>query len=124
MSYKTLTDPLPPVFAKSPERDVSSRSGSSERIIKAESARPTLSKPLEVKNERQLDMTNWTAVTWIWIIIVPIIVWCLLLFLMPTFVKANENGTSLDHRSMLLWTLVISLVIWILFFGFAKCKTC
>jgi hypothetical protein len=58
------------------------------------------------------------------VIIVPIAVWCLLLVLMPSFVKKAQGESKLDHQSLLLWTLILSLVIWILCFGFAKCKSC
>jgi uncharacterized membrane protein YoaK (UPF0700 family) len=76
------------------------------------------------KSGETFRILDWNTTTWVWIIIVPIAVWCLLLVLMPTFVKRYQNESKLDHQSLLLWTLILSLVIWILFFGFAKCKSC
>lgn len=68
---------------------------------------------------------EFTSTTWLWIIIVPIVVWFIIILLIPSFVRTKANNPNeLDHSSVLLWTLVISLIIWILFFGFAKCKSC
>ena len=68
---------------------------------------------------------EFTSATWLWIIVVPIAVWFIIILLIPSFVKTKPgHPNELDHSSVLLWTLVISLIIWILFFGFAKCKTC
>lgn len=66
--------------------------------------------------------TAWTGSTWFWIVIVPIIVFVLLMTLMPTFVEKKDEGVN--PSSVLLWTLVITLIIWSLFWGFSKCKTC
>lgn len=68
---------------------------------------------------------EFQSTTWLWIVVVPVAVWFVIILLVPSFVKTSTgNPNELDHASVLLWTLVITLIIWILFFGFAKCKTC
>lgn len=67
---------------------------------------------------------EFQTTTWLWIMIIPIVVWLVIVLLMPTFVVSSSDEKRLDQNSVLLWTLIISLIIWILFFGFAKCKTC
>ncbi len=118
---RTLQTQLPEVFDKSPPRDSSLRA--SQKVY------PGFQSDVMAGSDTCVhphdDPRSWTHTTWIWIIIVPIIVWFILLLLMPTFVKMSKtNKAELDHSSMLLWTLIISLIIWILFWGFAKCKTC
>uniref|UniRef100_A0A6C0CHS6 Uncharacterized protein n=1 Tax=viral metagenome TaxID=1070528 RepID=A0A6C0CHS6_9ZZZZ len=77
------------------------------------------------RNAVQNGVREFTSSTWLWIIVVPIAVWFIIILLIPSFVKERSgHPNELDHSSVLLWTLVISLIIWILFFGFAKCKSC
>lgn len=70
---------------------------------------------------------SWSTATWIWIILVPIIVWVILIVLIPSFVTDGDgsNGQNqVDHRQVLLWTLVISVVIWVLLWSLNYCKSC
>lgn len=67
----------------------------------------------------------WSVSTWIWIILVPVIVWFILLLLRPEFVNTDKDGDRvLDHRQLILWTLVISLIIWIVLFASNYCRDC
>ena len=72
--------------------------------------------------------SSWSASTWFWIIAVPIIVLVLLMVLMPTFVEMSKTNGDDNGRfnpaSLLMWTLIITLIVWVLFWGFSKCKTC
>ena len=123
MATKTLRTPIPPTFSKSPKKDVSAKLTGERTMMPAKT--PDEIRTNQVgKSSDTLRIIEWDNASWIWVIVVPIAVWCLLLILMPTFVKRHQNESKLDHQSMLLWTLIISLVIWILFFGFAKCKSC
>lgn len=70
------------------------------------------------------DAKEFESTTWLWIIVVPVAVWLVIILLMPSFVVSSSDEKKLDQNSVLLWTLIISLIIWILFFGFSKCKTC
>lgn len=123
MTQRTLNSTIPPTFSKSPQRDVSSRLVSERNVFNAKTTNEVRS--LEVgKSGDTLRLVELDSMTWAWLIVVPIAVWCLLFVLMPTFVKKQNGNSNVDHQSLLIWTLIISLVIWILFFGFAKCKSC
>lgn len=73
--------------------------------------------------QRGDTIQNWTAATIFWIIIIPVVVYIMILILRPTFVKL-QNDDSLDVTSSILWTMIISIIIWVLFWGFAKCRNC
>ena len=77
----------------------------------------------EVQCENSLT-GEWAVSTWIWIILVPVLVWIILLLLAPTFVLQTKDGNQVDHRQMILWTLVISAIIWILLWSLNYCKSC
>lgn len=70
------------------------------------------------------DAHEFSSTTWLWIIVVPIAVWLIIILLMPSFVISGSEENKLDQNSVILWTLIISIIIWILFFGFSRCKTC
>jgi hypothetical protein len=131
MSVRVLDKPLPPTFDKPETFDTSSRSSALRqrasrtrwRDVDTDNGPSDLTSTTS-KTENAKGMMDWTSTTWVWVIVVPIVVACLLIILVPSFVKTVDDEKKLDHFSLVLWTLVISLIIWILFFGFAKCKTC
>jgi hypothetical protein len=123
MESRTLQSPVPSTFTKSPPKDVSARSIGERNAYPSKTAEDIRNKEVG-KSGETVSIIDWNTTTWVWIIVVPIAVWCLLMVLMPTFVKRYQNESKLDHQSLMMWTLIISLVIWILFFGFAKCKSC
>jgi hypothetical protein len=123
MATRDFQSPLPPTFSKSPKRDTSPKLAGERNVRLAQT--PDEVRSMEVgKAGDTTRIMEWNSASWVWIIVVPVVVWCLLLVLMPTFVKKGQDGNKLDHQSMLLWTLILSLIVWILFFGFAKCKSC
>ena len=78
----------------------------------------------DAQSENSL-LGSWSTSTYIWIIVVPVVVYIMLLMLVPTFVLKDANGTSqVDHRQMLLWTLIISAILWVMLWGMNYCKSC
>jgi hypothetical protein len=137
MATRTVDNPPERVFNRSPRK--MQRPSLSERthsLIKP----PIQPDKYGINTFGEMDVTStrdrlgievgngvreFTSTTWLWIIIVPIAVWFIIILLIPSFVRTKPgHPNELDHSSVLLWTLVISLIIWILFFGFAKCKSC
>jgi hypothetical protein len=128
MTTRTVDLPPEAVFNK-PPRDL-------PQAATSEKSRTFLKNPLSpdqngvnrygVSGDNQGSNTlDFTAQTWLWIVVVPVAVWLVIVLLMPSFVKVQAGSDNqLDHGSVLLWTLIISLIIWVLFFGFAKCKSC
>ena len=109
------------VFDQIPQRDLTPTS--------TQKTYGTLPEKHSVMNGVHEDdiQTAWTGSTWFWIVFVPIVVFVLLMALTPTFIEMRNPGKaneSLNPSAVLLWTLVITLIIWSLFWGFSKCKTC
>lgn len=53
-------------------------------------------------------------------ILTPIIVWLVLYFLQPWFVRKKEgSGTTKDNSKVLVWTVIITAVIAAIVFGFS-----
>lgn len=127
---RSLAKPLPDTFDPPEKFDTAPRSvAGRKKALKSQRDRDDSTLFTESGKDRvEVSTSNfladWTSTTWVWVIVVPIIVACLLIILVPSFVKTTEDGKKLDHYSVVLWTLIISLIVWILFFGFAKCKTC
>jgi len=112
------------LFETLPRKNVESR-GSPKIRQSLESSYQGEDSPQEVGVKRRGDdITDFNTQTLFWIIIVPIIIFVLLIAIKPTFVKMKNNDSEFDYSSVILWTLIISLIIWILFWGFAKCRTC
>lgn len=65
---------------------------------------------------------KWEASAWLWAVSVPIAVYLLIVFLKPSFV--DRETPARRRNSRILWTIILTLVIWTLFFTFAKCKNC
>lgn len=118
---------MPSVFTRNPPRNL--KPEASEKVYKGKSF-PEIEK--DYKEQRVLANAEkrssgglWSTTTWLWIIVVPIAVWTLLLALQPSFVKVvNKRSNKLDHSSLIVWTSVITLIVWILLWGSSKCKTC
>lgn len=57
-------------------------------------------------------------------IITPIIIWMLFYFIRPSFVqKKNTDGTyTRDNKKVLLWTFIISVVVWVCLYLWTYCK--
>ena len=116
---------MPSVFDPVPERDLTPIA--SEKVYGS-----VPDKSLKWHQNRvaggHLDIdSEWTRTTWFWIIVVPIVVWLLLFTLLPTFIEMSNpggNNERVNPSSILMWTLIITLIVWILFWGFSKCKTC
>lgn len=118
MEPRRLNSSMPSVFDPIPARDTTPVA--SERVYGgSQSGNST-----RVQNQHFVDADRaWSASSVIWIIVVPIVVAVILLALLPTFVEMDGNR-KVDKSSLILWTCVITLIIWILFWGFSKCKTC
>lgn len=104
------------------------------KVFETQNTNPELSKTIrnrfssendiEVGVKRRGDnLSDFNTQTFFWIVITPLIILILLIILRPTFVKMSSDE-KLDYSSVLLWTLIISLIVWILFWGFSKCRTC
>lgn len=121
-----MNSPMPTVFDLVPERDLTPVA--SQKVYGSVPDPSIKWHQQPVGAHRNLDIDSaWTKSTWFWIIIVPIVVFLLLIFLTPTFIEISNPGKSnerLNPNSLLLWTLVLTLIVWILFWGFSKCKTC
>lgn len=78
---------------------------------------------MQYREMRNSYLGEWGVNTWIFIILVPIIIWIILIFLVPSFVKEDENGHSkVDHPRVLLWTLLLSVIVWVVLYGLNRCK--
>lgn len=67
---------------------------------------------------------SFGAATWTWIIVIPLIVFILLIFLAPTFVEADNDEnqpTNLNYGMIVLWTIIISIILWVSLFAFNNC---
>tara|TARA_R110001632_G_scaffold148910_4_gene266162 strand:- start:3002 stop:3379 length:378 start_codon:yes stop_codon:yes gene_type:complete len=121
---KKLKDIPEDLFEKITRKNVESR-GSSKLRQSLDSSYQDQNSSHEVGVKRRGDnITDFNTQTAFWIIIVPIIIFVLLIVIKPTFVKMRNNDNDFDYSSVLLWTLIISLIIWILFWGFGKCRNC
>lgn len=61
--------------------------------------------------------------TWTWIILIPIIVFVLLIWLAPQFVTDDtpEEDKEINYGAIILWTIIITIIIWASVFAFNKC---
>jgi hypothetical protein len=109
---------LPQNFAKSPKmetvnKDVSKTSGF--RDLSAPSTQEVTASCCSDANGIQ-----FTSVAWL--IIIPIIILVLLIFLRPTFALEEQNGTTqFNYGALLLWTVLISIFLYIVIYGFNRC---
>lgn len=58
-------------------------------------------------------------------ILAPIIVFILLYVIQPSFVESEDDSGTIerDNRKVLLWTLGVSVIIWICLYLFKYCKS-
>ena len=64
-----------------------------------------------------------SAATWTWIVIIPVVIFVLLILIAPSFVK-DENPNQpqeLNYSNIILWTIIISIIMWVSMFAFNKC---
>lgn len=73
--------------------------------------------------------SNWGRGSWgyasmyIWFILAPIVIWIILVSLKPSFVTDNVNGVwVLNNQKVLLWTLIFSIIAWILIYAIYYCR--
>lgn len=63
------------------------------------------------------------AIMYIWLVLVPILIWIALAAIRPSFVADHINGVSvISQQKLLLWTLVFSVMGWILVYSIFYCK--
>lgn len=63
------------------------------------------------------------ASMYIWFILAPIVIWIILVSLKPSFVTDNVNGVwVLNNQKVLLWTLIFSIIAWILIYAIYYCR--
>ncbi|ALX27527.1 hypothetical protein GMAR_ORF153 [Golden Marseillevirus] len=55
--------------------------------------------------------------------VVPLLVWLVLYFIQPRFIQTRKDvGYVQDNWKLLKWTLLITLIVWALFWAFTFCK--
>lgn len=61
--------------------------------------------------------------TWVWVIVIPIIVFLTLVYLAPSFVTTvNPNEpVIINYGAIVLWTIIISIIIWVSIYAFNGC---
>jgi len=63
------------------------------------------------------------ASMYLWFIVAPIVVWIILFTVKPNFVTDSINGViTLNSQKHLLWTLIFSIIAWILVYAVYYCK--
>lgn len=63
------------------------------------------------------------ASMWIWFVLAPILIWIILFSIRAGFVSDNVNGvTTLNQQKLLLWTLVFSILAWIIIYASYFCR--
>ncbi len=63
------------------------------------------------------------AIMYIWLVLVPILIWIALAAIRPSFVADNINGvTVLSQQKLLLWSLVFSVMGWIVIYSIFYCR--
>jgi hypothetical protein len=63
------------------------------------------------------------ASMYLWFIVAPIVLWIILFTVKPGFVTDNLNGVVVvNNQKLLLWTLIFSIVAWILIYACYYCK--
>lgn len=57
-------------------------------------------------------------------ILLPILIFILLYFIQPSFVESKDDSGTIerDNRKVLMWTVGVSVVIWICLYLFKFCK--
>lgn len=62
----------------------------------------------------------WSPEIAFWMVIIPIVVLLFLLAMKPDFVKCQEDEDEYNCSRLFLWTLVISLIIWVILVVFRR----
>jgi hypothetical protein len=63
------------------------------------------------------------ASMYLWFIVAPIVLWIILFTVKPGFVTDNLNGVVVvNNQKLLLWTLIFSIIAWILIYACYYCK--
>lgn len=87
----------------------------------------------KVKHERDTPMSDnntcgkkkrWGVATmYLWFVVAPIFIWIVLFSTKPSFVSDNVNGEQIiSQQRLLLWTLIFSVVSWIIIYAIYYCK--
>lgn len=98
---------------------------SKTKVISAKTSNKSQRPLIKERAIRDSLLGKWSTVTWLWIILVPIVIYVLLLLLAPTFVTTTLNGDLVvDHSRILLWTLIISIIVWVLLWSLNYCRSC
>ena len=75
--------------------------------------------------EKDSMMGKWSVAAWLWLILIPIVIFVLLLIFAPSFVTTTQNShVVLDHSRILLWTLILSVIVWVLVWSLNFCRNC
>lgn len=125
-SVRSLANDVDPIsfrpVSKNVFEETASRpaTGSSVPLVSAR-----IDKPTKKKKVKGSMLGTWSVTTWIWIILVPVLIYVLLLVFAPTFVTTTQNNVVvLDHSRILLWTLILSIIVWIVLWGLQFCRDC
>ena len=76
-------------------------------------------------NQSNDEMVPWGAFSSeiiFWMILVALTVLFFLFVLKPDFLKACDEDEDIDYKNLILWTIVISLIIWVILVIFKKSK--
>jgi len=78
----------------------------------------------KLTSEKNKSLNKYFSKTVIAAILTPIIIYILLYFIQPSFVESEDDSGSVekDNRKVILWTIGVSVVVWICIYLFKFCK--
>ena len=84
-----------------------------------------IDREIQMDSEDSSIPEKWKTPTLIFLIIVPIIIFIFLILVKPGFVtELSSDGkvSEIRYDKVLLWTLAISVIVWVLIYGFNFCR--
>lgn len=121
----------PPRSLSEPRRSPSSssKSISFNKNIQEQPKEETklVSAKIEHQKPKQTEyfFPTWSKLTWLWLLLIPIIIYVILLAISPEFVKTTENNEqALDHGKLLMWTVIMSVLLWVTLWAVNYCQDC
>jgi len=136
--FRNVAEPNPPTVTKkrwdlSPPEPPEPQEPRPKSIYEREPLENRVAERRETERERQIRQkqkeegektSTWQGTVLVMLILVPVVVWIFLILIKPTFVvDKNSDGTvTLRQDKVVLWTLIISVIVWVIVYGLNRCR--